>query len=282
MKIFKYLKNLKSFSVIILPDDTAHETRSRKFNSFKVILFLTLFSIFMSILSYYFFNITGIGNAVLPGNFRVKSAEMEKLETLKEKIIFLADEIQNLKSTNQKLRYALALGDSLLADTLGVDLDSVELYYDYPAEGNILSIFLKFFSSSNFQTDGQIFFILPVNGYISREFDPEKGHTGLDFVVKEGTPVYAAASGYVVFAGYTTEDGNKIIISHSDGYISIYKHCSLLVKKEREAVEQGELIAQSGNSGLHSSGPHLHFEIWKNGRVINPYSVLIRNNQGDN
>jgi murein DD-endopeptidase MepM/ murein hydrolase activator NlpD len=280
MLIFKYLKNLKNFSIIILPDDTSHETKSHKFNSYKILIFLIAFSIFMSIVSYYFFNLTGIGHKVLPGNFHIRTEEQQKVETLNEKIIFLATEIQKLKSTNQRLKYALVLGDTVLADSLGVDLDSVEQYYEYPAEGNILSVILKFFKSEHSKTISQTFFILPVNGYISREYEPEKGHMGLDIVVKENTPVYAAASGYVVFSGYTVDEGYVIILNHSDGYMTIYKHCALLLKNERDAVEQGELIAQSGNSGLHTSGPHLHFEIWKDGSVIDPESVLINNNQG--
>jgi len=280
MPLFKYLKNLKNFSVIILPDDTSHEARSHKFNSFKIILFLIVFSIFMSIVSYYFFNLTGIGHSVLPGNFKIRTEDQQKVESLNEKIIFLANEIQKLKSTNQRLKFALALGDTVLADSLGIEMDSVEQYYDYPAEGNILSIILKVFGTENSNTNSQTFFILPVNGYISRDYEPEKGHMGLDIAVKENTPVYASASGYVVFAGYTVDEGYVIILNHSDGYLTIYKHCALLLKNERERVEQGELIAQSGNSGLHSSGPHLHFEIWKDGSVINPELVLIKNNQG--
>ncbi len=280
MPLLKYLKNLKSFSVIILPDDTAHEMRSRKFTPLKIFFIILFFAVFVSIFGYYFFSLTGLGKSVLPGNVQVRSSELEKIETLNEKINFLAEEIQRLQSTNQKLKYALVLGDSLIADSLGVDVDSVENYYTYPAEGNILSVIFKLFNSVEKLSTLQPFFILPVNGYISRGFDPEQGHTGLDIAVKSGSPVYAAASGFVIFAGYTVEDGNIMIINHSDGYISIYKHCSLLLKKEREAVEQGELIAQSGNSGLHTSGPHLHFEIWKDGNIINPQSVIIKNKQG--
>lgn len=282
MEIFKYPKKLKNFSIIILPDDASQIAKSRKFNSVKVLVFLIVFSIFMAILSYYFFNLTGIGNKILPGDFRLKTPESEKVELLNQKIVFLAREIQKLKSTNQRLRYAITLGDTSLADSLGVDLDSLEQFYKYPAEGNILSVFLKLFNIENKQSDNEIFFILPVNGYISRQYAPEKGHTGLDIAVKEGSPVYAAASGFIVYTGYTIEDGNVIIINHSDGYVSIYKHCSLLIKKEMDKVEQGELIAQSGNSGVHSTGPHLHFEIWKDGILINPQSVIIRNNQGGN
>ena len=280
MSIFRYLKNLKNFSIIILPDDTSHEARSRKFNSVKVVLFFIVFSIFMSIASYYFLSITGIGQAFLPGNFQVSTEEQQKVEDLHKKIIFLATEIQKLKTTNERLKYALVLGDTVLADSLGVELDSVEQFYDYPTEGNILSVILKIFNSEKNKANSQTFFIFPVNGYISRGFQPEKGHMGLDIAVKENTPVFAAASGYVVFAGYTVEEGYVMILDHSDGYISVYKHCALLLKNDRETVEQGELIAESGKSGINSTGPHLHFEIWKDGSVINPETVLIRNNQG--
>jgi len=66
-------------------------------------------------------------------------------------------------------------------------------------------------------------------------------------------------------------------LNHSDGYLSIYKHCSVILKKEREFVKQGELIAQSGNSGLATTGPHLHLEIWHNGKPVNPETLLIIN-----
>jgi len=278
MKIFKYFRKLNNFSIIILPGDSSHTTRSWKLNSVKILIFLVVFSIFMAILSYYFFSLTGIGNKILPGNFSLKTPETEKVELLNQKIFFLANEIQKLKASNQKLKFALALGDSGLADSLGVSMDSVEQYYKYPAEGNILTAFLRLINYEEQQPDERVFFILPVNGYISRHYDPEKGHNGLDIAVKEGSPVYAAASGFVVYTGYTIEDGNVMIINHSDGYLSIYKHCSVLVKKEMDKVEQGELVAQSGNSGLHSTGPHLHFEIWKNGILINPQTVIISNN----
>jgi len=67
-----------------------------------------------------------------------------------------------------------------------------------------------------------------------------------------------------------------IIIQHDDKYTSVYKHCSKLLKKSRDLVEQGMTIALSGNTGKNSSGPHLHFEIWYNGRQINPQEVLLK------
>jgi len=118
------------------------------------------------------------------------------------------------------------------------------------------------------------YFIKPVNGFISRGFNTDKGHIGIDFVVKVGSPVYAAANGYVVFADYTSRDGYMMIINHTNDYITVYKHCSILLKKIRDRVFQGELISLSGNSGEITTGPHLHFEIWKQGQPINPKNVF--------
>ena len=277
MPIFKYFKNLKSFSIIIVPDDTSHEAKSKKFTVTSIFIFAVIYSILIAVLGYYFFNITGIGNAVLPGNYVQSNESTEKMEQLNDKVIFLAKELQLLKSANQRLKYAMALGDSTLIDSLKVNPDSLQKFYKKPKEGNIFGSLISLLQELLSQQESTIFFILPVNGYISREFDPDRGHYGIDIVVKDGTPVYASAGGFVVFSGYTNNYGNIIILNHSDGYLSIYKHCSVILKKEREFVKQGELIAQSGNSGLATTGPHLHLEIWHNGKPVNPETLLIIN-----
>jgi murein DD-endopeptidase MepM/ murein hydrolase activator NlpD len=277
MPIFKYFKNLKSFSIIIVPDDTSHEAKSKNFTITWIFIFAVIYSILIAVLGYYFFNITGIGNAVLPGNYVQSDESTEKMEQLNDKVIFLAKELQLLKSANQRLKYAMALGDSTLIDSLKVNPDTLQKFYKTPKEGNIFGSFVSFIQKLINQQDKTIFFILPVNGYISREFDPDRGHYGIDMVVKDGTPVYASAGGFVVFSGYTNNYGNIIILNHSDGYLSLYKHCSVILKKEREFVKQGELIAQSGNSGLATTGPHLHFEIWHNGKPVDPETLLIIN-----
>jgi murein DD-endopeptidase MepM/ murein hydrolase activator NlpD len=278
MSFLKYLKNLKGFSLVIVPDDTSHEAKMRKFTPLKIISFLILYSLILSLLGYYFFNITGIGNVILPGKFTTHGPDIQKIEELNDKMIFLARELQLLRSTNQRLKYALVLGDSSLADSLRINEDTVKSYYKIPGEGNLLSIVYKLISEI-YNSQQSIFFIQPADGYLSRKFEPEKGHAGIDIVMQEGSPVYAAAGGYILFSGYTTDNGYVLIINHADNYISSYKHCSVLLKKERDTVEQGELIALSGNSGVHSTGPHLHFEIWQNGRAINPETVLIKKNK---
>ena len=280
MKIFKYLKNLKSFSIIIIPDDTSHESRSKKLKISRIFLFTFFYSLIVAVFGYYFFIISGIGNKIFPGNYVLSPDSIEKMEQLNTKVNFLAKELQQLKSSNQKLKYALALGDSTLIDSFKINPDTIKEIYKAPKEGNIFGVIFGLFEKIFKQQSNSIFFIYPANGYVSRGFDPGKGHYGIDLVMKNGTPVYASAGGFVVFSGYTNNYGHIIILSHSDDYLSIYKHCSVILKKEREFVRQGELIAESGNSGLATTGPHLHFEIWHGGKPIDPETILI-NNQGE-
>ena len=277
MSIFKYLKNLKSFSVIIVPDDTAHESRSKKFTPLKILFFGVIYSLLMIIAGYYILAITGMGNKFLPDKYLRTPQDIENMKILNEKMLFLSKELQLLKSSNQRLKYALSLGDSVMADSLKISPDSLKKFYNKPSEGNVLGVIFEYAEKLFKQKDNSIFFILPVNGYISRAYDPERGHFGIDIVAKDGTPVFASAGGFVVFSGYTDDYGHVLILSHSDGYLSFYKHCSVLLKKERDIVKQGELIAQTGNSGLATTGPHLHFEIWHSGKAVDPEKLLIKN-----
>ncbi|MGH2569546.1 MAG: M23 family metallopeptidase, partial [Bacteroidota bacterium] len=117
--------------------------------------------------------------------------------------------------------------------------------------------------------------ILPTEGYITRTYDPNRRHFGLDVAGKTGTPVNAAAEGYVIFAGWTNEDGYLIILSHAGGFLTFYKHNQTLLKSANSFAKRGEPIALMGNSGVTSSGPHLHFEVWKDGVPVDPASYII-------
>jgi murein DD-endopeptidase MepM/ murein hydrolase activator NlpD len=88
--------------------------------------------------------------------------------------------------------------------------------------------------------------------------------------------VVAAADGYVVFSGWTYQDGQVLILSHSGGFLTYYKHNQSLLKSANIFVRRGEPIALLGNSGRTSSGPHLHFEVWKDGAPVDPARYLLQ------
>lgn len=274
MSILEKIKRIKYFSVIFVPEDTSHRARSTKLSLKNLVLLIFVYTFLSIIAGFYILSFTGVNKILLPDETGLKASDKQKINELNARMVFLIKELEKLKATNKRLQYALALGDTTLFDSLRQAEDSVQEIESLPAGGNILRVFEDLFFNK-IEQKKEIQFIKPVTGFISRSFDPSKGHMGLDYVVKEGTPVYATAGGFVIFSGYTIDDGYTIIISHSDGFISIYKHCSSLIKKQRERVEQGELIAISGNSGKLTTGPHLHFEIWENGKPVDPEKIIL-------
>lgn len=116
----------------------------------------------------------------------------------------------------------------------------------------------------------QLFFMPPVSGEITAGFDLAKSHFGLDVAAPKNTAVKAAADGSVISAGYTVETGYSIAVQHPNNVVTIYKHNSVLLRREGDNVKAGEAIAIIGNSGENTSGPHLHFELWHKGRAVNP------------
>lgn len=114
--------------------------------------------------------------------------------------------------------------------------------------------------------------IRPVSGRITSPFGMRfhpilhayRMHTGTDIAVPSGTPIHAAAGGVVILAGWYGAYGNTVVIDHGGGLATIYGHCSSLSVHYAAKVKQGQVIARVGSTGL-STGPHVHFEVQKNG-----------------
>lgn len=105
------------------------------------------------------------------------------------------------------------------------------------------------------------------------EFGADGGHLGLDMAAGAGTPVMAARSGTVVSAGWHDGYGWNVIVDHGDGIQTRYAHGSQLYVSKGEWVEQGQVLLPMGSTG-RSTGPHLHFEVIVNGRVVDPRGYL--------
>ncbi|HPQ46726.1 MAG TPA: peptidoglycan DD-metalloendopeptidase family protein [Clostridia bacterium] len=102
-------------------------------------------------------------------------------------------------------------------------------------------------------------------------------HTGIDIGAPTGANILASNSGTVLITAFTTGYGNKIVIDHGGGYVTLYAHCSKILVKEGQAVKQGDVIGLVGSTGW-STGPHLHFEIMFEGERINPLEKVNQNN----
>lgn len=114
----------------------------------------------------------------------------------------------------------------------------------------------------------------PVVGKVTSGFDFGSKHFGIDVALPLKTPIKAVAGGTVVFAEWTVQTGFVIILKHTFGLISIYKHIDSGLIKQGDLIEPGQVIAFSGNTGELTSGPHLHFELWREGNPINPLDYI--------
>jgi len=114
----------------------------------------------------------------------------------------------------------------------------------------------------------------PVIGPIGKGYDLSVSHFGIDILAPENTAVKAIADGLVLQSDWTVETGNSIMILHSNGVISVYKHNSSLLKSNYEKVTQGEAVAIIGNTGRLTTGPHVHFELWIDGFPVDPATYI--------
>lgn len=120
-----------------------------------------------------------------------------------------------------------------------------------------------------------LFFYKPVNGVISSHYQADIHHLGVDIAAASKESVLATLDGTVMYAGYDPNQGNVIQLQHKNGFVSVYKHNELLLKEPGEQVVAGEAIALVGNTGKLSTGPHLHFELWYNGKPVNPEDFIV-------
>lgn len=124
--------------------------------------------------------------------------------------------------------------------------------------------------------------IWPTKGWQSRGFgmkyDPFTGykqmHRGIDIANHHGTPVIATADGRVKSAGRAGALGKMLVIDHGYGFVTRYGHLSQIEVKRGQTVKRGDVIALMGNTG-YSTGPHLHYEVWRNGKALNPMNYVL-------
>lgn len=116
----------------------------------------------------------------------------------------------------------------------------------------------------------------PVDGTLTRGYNPQTGHYGVDIATKNNTPFRAIANGTVINQDWTMNFGFVLHVQHTDGIVTVYKHASSLSKSTGNIVLKGDVLGTVGDTGILSSGPHLHMEIWKNGTPQNPNSYLLK------
>ncbi len=117
-------------------------------------------------------------------------------------------------------------------------------------------------------------FFSPLEGVVTNHFDGTTRHYGVDLVAKQNSNVLSVLDGVVIFTDWTLKTGYVIQVQHNGNLVSVYKHNSVLLKKQGDHVRAGEAIAVLGNTGEETTGPHLHFELWQAGKALNPETFI--------
>ncbi|GHT57079.1 hypothetical protein FACS1894109_08160 [Spirochaetia bacterium] len=183
--------------------------------------------------------------------------------------------------------YTVKNGDSLskISTAMGVPLEAIldanDIQSDSIGAGTVLFIPGAKMKKEDLKLALGELFIYPIKGRLSSPFgwrdDPISGvrrhHAALDLAAPMGTPIKAAMDGTIAVVGFDATYGNYIIISHGNSFQTMYAHLSLVSVKKGAAVLQGSKIGEVGSTG-YSTGPHLHFAVYKNGRAVNPLEYL--------
>jgi len=241
----------KKFTILVIPDDDS-ETSSYSFSRIfiKIAMVFSLFSILASIV------------------IIVKTVpNISKFDSLNRKYNVLAKErikVLELTKSLEKLNQM----DEFVRNSLGSELN----FSDKPEV--IDSALMLIPENHLISLSDNIPSLAPIEGFISKRMESnfsnaDNLHGGIDIVAVEGTPIRATSSGVVVFSGWTYEMGNLIVIYHGDDYITHYGHNQQNIISRLDIVKKGDVIGYVGNTGI-SSGPHLHFEIWKGDKSIDP------------
>ena len=270
----------QKYKVIISNEETFEEIISLKTNNFQLFLFASLYTIFVAILTTTIIFFTQVREYV-PGypstDLLLSAAKITvKADSLERELALNAQFFSSIEGVlrGDPNQTAQRVSDDTLTQN---DLDAAQIVATIPQD-SILRAYIenqdKFNLTRNQLLIDSKSYYSPVKGVVTDGFDIEKNHFAVDISVDIGTPVKAILAGTVLFSEWSVETGHVILIDHGENLISVYKHNSKILKSQNESVQAGEVIAFSGEEGVLSSGPHLHFEIWKNGLPIDPETIL--------
>ncbi|NOT36873.1 MAG: M23 family metallopeptidase [Saprospiraceae bacterium] len=293
-KIKKQLKAhlSKSFLFQLRDEDTFEEIASYKLSFLNVYILISTVLCISGLITLFLIILTPLKNLV-PGYGDISYSG--EYQTLSKRIQTIEEEIA-VRDT-----YILSLRRILSGNPETVDEVTKDVHFKLEnpdpvqkvREDSILRVEFEAGRSSDKRNQGRFFknldkqalsvsrktleeieFTCPLKGPVGAGYKPEKGHFGIDIIAAENSPIKAVLNGSVIQSDWSLENGHTIAIQHNDNLVSVYKHNSSLLKKVGSQIKSGEAIAIIGNTGTLTQGPHLHFELWYQGKPINPVDYI--------
>ena len=279
----KSVKSTKRFRIIILNEETYDQKYSFRFGIIDLIKWIGLLAIFFITITIFIIAFSPL-REYIPG--------YSGNPDIRRKLVKLADKVDSLERNSLAKDRLLDNIKGIIAGKPPIEKFGQRSEKKNPQENlNLkpgaeeLDFRKEVEKKDQFDIDpndgdarlnalGNYHFFSPMKGRITTAFNPEKHHYGIDIVAPKNEAVKATLDGTVIFAGWTSETGYTMQIQHSNNLVSIYKHNAVLLKKEGTRVRAGEAIAITGNSGELTTSPHLHFEIWVEGKPADPMDFM--------
>jgi murein DD-endopeptidase MepM/ murein hydrolase activator NlpD len=264
------------YRLLLLRDDTLAEVGSYRLSLLNIYIAVSALLIVTTALVLALIFLTPLRRLV-PGYANVY--ESREYRELNKQVLSLEAEMENQRLYVDRFRNLLTglpADDSIVASAdNGVSTPPRPQSITDPgpaAQAPLSSPEILNFGDSSHEPPGtrSLYVIPPLRGIVSASFDPHTSHYGTDLLAPANTPVVSILDGTVVFADWTLETGNTIAIQHTGNMVSLYKHNSSNLKRLGAHVKAGEAVAIIGNTGETTSGPHLHFEIWIDGKPVDP------------
>lgn len=267
------------YRLIIYNDSTFQSRWSIKLSRLKVFTITSLASAVLVILVILLIATTGL-REYIPGYPTAEYRQMLVHTALK--VDSLETELAKRDEFFKGIQSIIAgesPNDELVIDTTTIhnDISFTEYNHDSVFQDKLLAEQLSLsIQNSEANTTGlsQMHFFVPVKGIVTNHFNSAADHYGVDLVSDPNARISSVLRGTVIFAGWTLETGYSIYVQHDANLVSVYKHNNELLKKTGQKVNAGEAIAIIGNSGEQSTGPHLHFELWHNGKALDPEQYI--------
>jgi len=273
-------KLLHKYRLVILNEDTFEERLSFKLTRLNVFIITSISSILLIAATILLIAFTPL-REYIPGysSTALKKQALElnyKTDSLQRIIMLNKHYFSSIKKVLEGNISTVDFNRDSIIEAAKLDINEIDL--SPTREDSLLREKVNKEDKYNLfeSATSKVNFVLfpPVNGTISESYNAKERHFGIDVIVAKDTPVKATSDGTVIFSEWTAETGYVIIIEHSYGLISIYKHNASLIKSQGELVKSGEVIATAGNTGELTTGPHLHFELWSDGYPINPTNFI--------
>ena len=274
-------KLFDTFKLLVVNDETFEEVFSQRLSRLNAFVFLVIFVGLISTLSFFVI-------AATPLRYLIPGIESAALQREVETLLVKTDSLQRVIETDTK--YLDGIRRVLSGEVVyeAPEIDSTSVFMDAPSTDQLLetrkSIAMlelesqvkkeEAFSPVVETTISNPLYFAPLSGVVSGAYDPAVGHLAIDIAAAEGTGVKAITDGTVLHAEWSANTGYNLVVVHQGETVSVYKHNGVIFKKQGDMVTAGEIIASVGNTGELSSGSHLHFELWKQGKPVNPQQYI--------